>query len=99
MRTVYRYDVAVTDFQVLQIQGCIRVLSVGTGTHDNLSLWALVDTEDTRDTQVNLRILGTGNPIPDFNYLTQFYTFLNTVVMGKLVWHIFIEVGRDVTVY
>lgn len=48
------------------------------------SFWALVNT-DKPLTAVPVRIVGTGNPFPDFGK----WLHLATVQQGDSVWHVF----------
>lgn len=89
MRTVYKYQVAVDDYQEIELPRGARILSVqAQGTH--IYLWALVDPEVKSVTR-KIWILGTGHPFKLENELR--VSFVGTVQVnygpGILVWHVF----------
>ena len=91
-RRIYRYQMNVTDVVNLDLPKGADVLSVGPPRDRNdgpLDLWAAVDPQAEIESRT-FRIIGTGNPMPDFHGL-----FIGTVPMfgGTLIFHVFEEVG------
>jgi len=86
MQTIYKYHLALTDVQDIQMPQDARVLSVGLDPQRRLCLWALVDP-DLHDMPVRVRIVGTGNPAPH-GILTS--VFVGTVTQQMYVWHVFV---------
>ena len=98
MITIYKYDLALTDRQTLQLPAGAEILSVQEqeawlyehrstpANQRTLQLWALVDTK-APVTPRHFTIAGTGNPLTNQVILRH----IDTVVMarGSLVWHIF----------
>lgn len=95
-RKIYRYRLHVTDVVNLDLPKGAKVLSVGPPRDDSdqLDLWALVDVLPDGlpmvDESRTFRIIGTGNPMPDFHGL-----FVGTVPMfnGALIFHVFEDVS------
>lgn len=87
MKRIFKYPLAITDSQSLLLPIGAKFLSVQF-QGELLCLWALVDPEE-RNYQQTIRIIGTGHPITDSEYLQ----FIGTVQQfdGQLVWHIFSE--------
>lgn len=88
MYTVYKYPLEVADEQELTLPAFAKILCV-KDQHNDLVLYALVNTDAELLDKYKIYIRGTGHPInfpPAADYL-------DTVVMfgGKLVWHIFIR--------
>lgn len=52
---------------------------------DKFFLWAVVDTDDKQEQEVECEIYGTGWPIKDPENLI----YIKTVYHGRAVWHIF----------
>ena len=95
---VFKYPVAVLDEQVLKIPGLHKILSIGEqpGIESGvLMLWAMVDLEDKTTDEVPLRIVGTGNPMPDDMAVGRQWKYWKTVQMASgLVWHVFLKAGE-----
>lgn len=84
---VWKFDLKVTDFVVLQLPEGAKVLSVAErGEFGNrLDVWALVDT-DAPMRERRFRVVGTGDPFPD----AAACRFVGTVKTRiGLVWHVF----------
>jgi len=88
MRAIWKYPLEITDHQVLALPQPAQVLSVQF-QGGQLCLWALVspDHEITPENGTVVHIVGTGHPVEDEARLT----FIDTVQMGPLVWHIFTQ--------
>ena len=89
---VWKFDLKVTDFVVLQMPEGAKVLSVAErGEFGNrLDVWALVDP-DAPMRERRFRVVGTGHPFPD----AEECRFVGTVqTRVGLVWHLFESVGE-----
>lgn len=87
MKQVYRYRIAITDYQTLELTTRL-VLSVAQLPfiyERALDLWAIHDDALPKN-KVGIYVIGTGHPMPDCDL-----AFIDTVVMNSgLVWHVFI---------
>ena len=86
MKTIYKYNLRISDSQYIDLPINSEILSV-KNQGDNLCLWALVDTDEDSNTTYEIEIFGTGNEIYDN---TTFREFIDTCVMPNgLVLHLF----------
>jgi hypothetical protein len=86
MKTIYKYDLRISDSQYIDLPINSEILSV-KNQGNNLCLWALVDTDEDSKITYEIGIFGTGNEIYDN---TTFKEFIDTCVMPNgLVWHLF----------
>ena len=85
IRSIYRYELKITDYQV--ISTTTPPLAVAPGrNHNGIDLWAF-NIENVKTVPRSIYILGTGNPISVFLDLNR---YIGTVVMPNgLVWHVF----------
>ena len=92
MITVWKYPLAITDRQVLNMPRDAQVLSVEADETGHAALlWALVDTDAPREDRAVL-IYGTGNPAPEDTG-----KFIGTVrTHGRFYWHVFLETVETV---
>ena len=91
-RKIYRYRLDITDVVRLDLPEGADVLSVGPPRDRRdgpLDLWAVVDPATETESRT-FRVIGTGNPMPDFVGL-----FIGTVPMfgGSLIFHVFEDVS------
>lgn len=99
MEVIYKYELEITDSQILQMHGIPRFLSVQE-QNGKLVVWAIIDTNNGINGR-EILIVGTGNEIPNYYNLRGFsydspsgYTteHIGTVVMNNgLVWHVFVK--------
>lgn len=99
MEVIYKYELEITDSQILQMHGIPRFLSVQE-QNGKLVVWAIIDTNNGINGR-EILIVGTGNEIPNYYNLSgrsydsaSGYTteHIGTVVMNNgLVWHIFVK--------
>lgn len=93
MSRIYRYELAITDYQELALPVGSEVLSVAvsrTSPATRIDLWAKVTDRDELHTYPVL-IFGTGNPMGyELGDGTQFVGTVVTPVVG-LVWHVFVD--------
>jgi hypothetical protein len=96
--TIHRYDLYVTDTQVINVPVSHTILSVAPGRQQHhgvhsIDMWIKVRPSPNAD--VGIWILGTGNPWPTFETnggttFTYDLDFIGTCVMeNQLVWHVF----------
>ena len=84
MRTIYKYELEVTDYQDIPMPLCAQILTIQV-QHDKPCIWALVNTERPIQKQ-RIFICGTGHP-----YDENFDRYLGTFQLhsGSLVFHVF----------
>lgn len=85
MSVIYKYPLAVTDHQVIQLPKGAKLLSVQT-QNDYLCLWALVDPSQDAEPR-HIAIVGPGHVLTAIDALTYIGTAQH--FDGKLVWHVF----------
>lgn len=92
MKTIYKYELDITDVQEIETYIDYKPLSVQF-QRGKLCLWMAVDT-DTSPIDAMVVIYGTGNPADEMNN----YKYVGTVQVPEgtpsfqpLVWHVFIE--------
>lgn len=84
MRTIYKYELKITDKQEIDIPDKFRILSVQL-QNDIICVWAIVHTE-REQLPTLFHIVGTGHP------LSHHWTakdHIGTVQQGPYVWHVF----------
>lgn len=93
--TIYKYPVFLQDSSSLVLPAYSRILSVGRGPDGAASLWALVQPQSPATEEWELRVLGTGNPVPDdvaqADTRDSEWRFLGTLAGAgePFVWHVF----------
>ncbi len=94
MSVIWKYDLKVTDEQVLDLPEGAQILSVQQQAGSLLAgsplqLWALVDPDNAWERRF-FHVVGTGNSMPILSR-GECLTHLATVVTvrGALVWHVF----------
>jgi hypothetical protein len=87
MKVIYKYKLEPLDLQTVTLPKGYEIVSAQMQYND-LFLWALVDKFAKEDEVVEIEILATGSPIPEYVGARK---FISTVQMhgGRLVWHIF----------
>ena len=87
-KTIWKFEVPVTDRARVAMPAGARVLSVEIGKGLGVVwLWAEVDpAADVGDR--GFRVVGTGNPLPEG---VEDMRFLGTVLDGPFVWHVYEE--------
>lgn len=84
MRTIYKYQLEITDFQDISMPECSHIIHVAE-QDGKLCLWALVDNE-VNSMKRRIQIVGTGNPMP---YDARVVRHIGSVIMSPFVWHVF----------
>ena len=85
MRTVWKIELDLTDYQKIMLPGRVKFLHVGE-QDDKLMLWFECET-DLADKVYLIGIHGTGHPID------QYEEYIGSVQMGQFVWHVYEEKG------
>ena len=86
MKTMYKYQLNVTDFQTIQMPKGAKILTVQVQSAYGPCLWALVDPTQELE-NVKIRIAGTGHPIEE-DIVKHIGTF--QLQGGALVFHAFV---------
>lgn len=82
MDTVYKYELELTERQVLSLPADARILDIQV-QNESLCAWVKLDTEKPERERVIL-IVGTGNRAPH-----NAQKHISTVQMNGFVWHFF----------
>lgn len=88
MNTIWKFELELEREPTVDMPIGARVLSVGTqGTSFDrkLVVWAHVPDSTAKTEERHFFVLGTGNDIP---WRLEESTFIGTVQMGALVWHV-----------
>ena len=86
MKTVYKYELEITDRQDIHLPKGAQFLSAQM-QNGKLCVWALV--ESTREHVHRIfHVLGTGHPMRTDNLV---YIGTAQMIGGGLVWHVFVE--------
>ena len=86
MRVIYKYELSKT----IELPINSQVLKAGIQKGD-MYIWVLIDGTETKTSQRNFEILGTGHSF-EFDYLT--HTYIDSIFDGPFVWHIW-EVNKN----
>jgi len=81
---IWKYELAITDIQQLEIPHKGTILSVAN-QNGKLCLWALVNPNLVSYIRT-IEIIGTGNPIDKSPVERK---FIGTAVINPFVWHVF----------
>jgi len=83
-KKIFKYELDITDSQVLMIPSGAEILTVQT-QYETPKLWALCDPKRILESRI-IYIFGTGNQIPEGNF-----KYISTFQMrdGRLVFHVF----------
>lgn len=89
---IYKYELKITDHQIINIARCIKVLSVAN-QNNALVMYCLIADEEDIIGEIEVCIIGTGN---HFEPLDTSWNFRGTHVMwaGKLVWHVWTKQNK-----
>jgi hypothetical protein len=89
MKTIYKYPLALTDWQQIRMPEGAEILSAQMQGED-LCLWAMVETSN-KSTPRAFEVFGTGNPIHTDMGIDRRY--INSVQERVFVWHVFERVN------
>lgn len=90
MKTIWKYELKITDLQEIEIPGEAQLLSVQVQNKIPY-LWVLVYDTKSEKQKVKLRTIGTGNEIVDYDF--EAIGFLGTYqldILSKFVGHVFL---------
>ena len=91
MKTIYKYPLLLVDTQTIPIQGLSEILCVKDQC-GVLTMWAELDTEDKDLHNVDVYIVGTGNPITfETKYMESPQYFDSVIARNGFVWHFYIK--------
>ena len=95
MNAIYKYELNGDTLQTVSLPINSTILSV-VEQHQDIVMYAVVDTEQQGKIQVQFLLLGTGL---NFDNTLDGYSFLNTVKLldGAIMVHVFIEKGWGLT--
>lgn len=82
MKTIYKYELAITDYQEIFMPIGAKILTAQL-QHDHIAIWALVHKGGPMEARKFL-ICGTGNPVAELCG-----TYIATVQQNQFVWHVF----------
>jgi hypothetical protein len=86
MKKIYKYSLALTDTQFVELPLGAEILTVQM-QGDRLCLWAMINTlPEAIKKNRRIEIIGTGNPVPtgDLKYISTFQ-----MMGGGLIFHVF----------
>ncbi len=91
MKTIYKYNLQVTDVQQIQLPKKAKILCVQV-QHGEPQLWAEIDTDASQEART-VEIFGTGHPISQ--EIGQSRRYISTFQMenGLLVFHAYEYTG------
>lgn len=84
MKKIYKYTLEVTDTQTLEMPNGSKLLTIQNQNND-IVLWVECDP-NAKLVNYNFLIIGTGFELP---LLSNQQDYLDTVQIGRLVWHIY----------
>lgn len=89
MRTLWKFNLEVTDIQHVRMPKGAKVRKVGV-QRGELCLWVEVDTEAEKEERT-FEVIGTGNPMPTDMGIER--TYIDSVQMERrgmeFVWHVY----------
>lgn len=87
MATIYKYPLAIVDQQTVRLPFGAQILCA-QAQGDSMCLWAMVNPHVGEDQDRDIRVHGTGHPLPDD---ATSYRYIGTVQLrsGSLVFHVF----------
>lgn len=80
MRTIYKYEVAFNDVNLIDMPADSKIVHVGTTKGDKIFIWAEAPVGEAKETR-RFDVVGTGHII-----LRSDATHLGTVAMSPNVW-------------
>ena len=91
-KTIYKYSLAVTDFQEVKLPIGAEILTVQNQS-ENACMWALVNPNEKEMETRNIEIFGTGHPIGYDMGISRKYISTFQMHGGQLVFHAFEYTG------
>lgn len=90
MRTIWKYPLKVVDTQTIELPCGSEILSV-KDKNGILTMWVELDTYEVKKQDVNISIVSTGSSIWFDTKYMESPKFLDSVVMGNFVWHVYVR--------
>lgn len=91
MRTIFKYPLVMDAVvQTVEMPKDAIILSAGMDPHNNICIWAMVDTEEETEKR-KVFIFGTGWDVTDFIDAIGSMDFIDTVKSEFYMWHLFID--------
>ncbi len=87
MMRVFKYEIPMKDSFELALPRDAKIISFQV-QYDKPVIWALVDIEETRKTEREFRLVGTGHPL-EKSAVDVFHIGTVQMHMGNLVLHLF----------
>lgn len=84
MKTIWKYEIAIADEQVIQMPGGAEILTVQV-QHGTPCIWAIVDSDNASNPR-RFRMYGTGHKVDE----TGTYVGTFHIRNGTLVFHLFV---------
>lgn len=91
-KTIWKYQLHITDSQTLRLPVGHEILSVQS-QNDTACLWALIDPNEIEKEDVIIEMFGTGNPIVYGMGISRRYISTFQMYGGSLVFHAFLYTG------
>lgn len=91
-KTIYKYPLAVTDFQEVKLKIGAEILTV-QNQGENACMWALVNPNEKETETRNIEIFGTGHLIGYDMGISRKYISTFQMHGGQLVFHAFEYTG------
>ena len=90
MKTIWKYVLSSTDWQIIEVPKIHKVLSAQS-QYNQVCLWVEVDDSSPKSSTIGVFIAVTGNEV-----LKQDIKFLDTVQLydGTLVLHVYTQEGK-----
>lgn len=85
MKIIYKYKLSLNS-SIIKLPRGSKVLKF-SNQGDDLFIWVLVDTDDTREVEVEYNIFGTGHEIRNVEGMKYFDSAFTDI----FVWHLYID--------
>lgn len=85
MRTIWKFPLAVEDFQKIEMPKGAEVLTVQT-QNESLCIWAILNPSANTTELRGFWVLGTGNPVVHEDHIGR---YVGTAQLRGFVWHVF----------
>ncbi len=89
MDKICKYQLKITDSQIIEMPADAVILSAGLDPVGNVCIWSIGSSKLPEKIGFEIRIVGTGNPLPRLG------SFIGTVRDGAAIWHIFTGPGNS----
>ena len=86
MRIIYKYELKLEQEQIVNLPIGYEILSAKE-QRGKIVIYAMINLGEKEYEKVVIRIVGTGGP--EHSDFLRVYKFIDTVMVGVYVWHIF----------